>query len=139
MADGGCFLAGSLAGNLLSAAPGDRACLIAHAQAPMLCTHDLLASPHMYAYTFPLTTFLPLFSPHTPRARYLLVLLLTGLVVGCLTYEQLSTCSALAWPYSVRLCYMASDVHTLREDELATQQRLAAHTKAQAARRQQQQ
>ena len=57
-------------------------------------------------------------------------------MVGCLTYEQLPTCSALAWPYSVRLCYLASDVHTLREQELATQQRLAAF--ANAARRQQQ-
>lgn len=69
-----------------------------------------------------------------------MVLALCGLVVGCLSYEQITLCSVLSWPYPVRLCCLAMDIQQHREEELAAQRRRGlaarAHTQLQPAQSQ---
>lgn len=55
--------------------------------------------------------------------RYTLIMVLSGLLMGCMTYKQATLASVLAWPYTVRMPYLARDIHAMRQEELAEQQR----------------
>jgi hypothetical protein len=55
--------------------------------------------------------------------RYLLVLTLGSLTLGCFTYDQLVMGSILTWPYTVRVISMAKDIHKFRQKQLAEEQR----------------
>lgn len=50
--------------------------------------------------------------------RYVLILVMAGLMVGCLSYRQLSLASALSWPYAVSMYQLALEVRKMRQQEL---------------------
>jgi len=66
--------------------------------------------------------------------EYMLAVTLVALMVGCMSYEQLSHVSVLAWPHPVRLTALAMDISDLREQELEEMQRRQRYQAAQRQR-----
>jgi hypothetical protein len=57
--------------------------------------------------------------------RYTLILTMGGLLIGCLSYHQMSLASCLSWPYVVPMYQLALEVRKMRQQELEVLQQTA--------------